>query len=257
MTEKDIDQLIAELAKAALRGQKSFEPLLHREGRDLSLLDPLHLKSKLHNPPPVPPDIDEKELRLGTWMAVCQFAVFELIAQLDIAALDLLKSIAFGEYDWTQANALVALCRLYLDGKIPEDILIEIDLELVRMRNETQLYFAQDVLKKCETDSRFNEVLRKIKNLDFRLALAELGYKEPFTRDDLIGLGRRIVESDGDEEEIEKLMELFDSNVPHPSGSNLFYYPENYNSRTHDISQYDPTVEEVVDKCLSYKPIIL
>lgn len=45
--------------------------------------------------------------------------------------------------------------------------------------------------------------------------------------------------------------------VPYPNGSSLFYYPENYNFRTENISQYMPSVEEVVDKCLSYKPIIL
>nr|WP_244834082.1 hypothetical protein [Capnocytophaga ochracea] len=27
-------------------------------------------------------------------------------------------------------------------------------------------------------------------------------------------------------------MELFDSNVPHPEGSSLLFYPENYNART-------------------------
>ena len=51
-------------------------------------------------------------------------------------------------------------------------------------------------------------------------------------------------------------MELFDRNVPHPEGSSLFFYPENYNARTMDISSYDPAVEEVVDKCLAYQPII-
>jgi hypothetical protein len=52
-------------------------------------------------------------------------------------------------------------------------------------------------------------------------------------------------------------MELFDVNVPYPNGSNLFYYSENFNARTDDVSQYNPSVEEVVDKCLNYKPFIL
>jgi len=52
-------------------------------------------------------------------------------------------------------------------------------------------------------------------------------------------------------------MELFDSNVPHPEGSSLLFYPENYNARTMDISSYDPTVEEIVDKCLAYQLIII
>jgi hypothetical protein len=79
----------------------------------------------------------------------------------------------------------------------------------------------------------------------------------PMTRNELIELGKRIVAAQCSEEEHTRLMEIFDRNVPHPSGSNLFYWPENYNARTTIMSEYDPTVEEVVDRCLAYKPIIL
>ena len=77
------------------------------------------------------------------------------------------------------------------------------------------------------------------------------------TRKELIEVGRRIVERDGTEKEIDDLSELFDKNVPHPNGSNLFFYPENYNARKDNISEYNPSIEEVVDKCLAYKPIQL
>lgn len=77
------------------------------------------------------------------------------------------------------------------------------------------------------------------------------------TREELIELGKKIVNCEGTEEEIDKMIELFDKNVPHPNGANLFYYPENYNARAFDISTYNPTIEEVVDKCLNYKPIVL
>ena len=76
------------------------------------------------------------------------------------------------------------------------------------------------------------------------------------TREELIHLGYQIIEETDDDRQ-EELMELFDSNVPHPEGSSLFFYPENYNARTMDISSYNPSVEEVVDKCLAYKAIIM
>lgn len=63
------------------------------------------------------------------------------------------------------------------------------------------------------------------------------------TREELIEIGRKIKESQGREEEIDKLYELFSENVPHPRGTNLFFYPENYNARREDISKYNPTVE--------------
>jgi hypothetical protein len=77
------------------------------------------------------------------------------------------------------------------------------------------------------------------------------------TREELIELGKKIVNCEGTEEEHCKLLNLFSENVPHPNGAGLFYYPENYNARRDDLSKYNPTVEEVVDKALSYKPIAL
>jgi uncharacterized protein YlzI (FlbEa/FlbD family) len=77
------------------------------------------------------------------------------------------------------------------------------------------------------------------------------------TREELIELGKKIVNCEGTEEEIDKMYEVFSINVAHPNGANLFFYPENYNARKDNISEYNPSVEEVVDKCLAYKPIIL
>jgi hypothetical protein len=77
------------------------------------------------------------------------------------------------------------------------------------------------------------------------------------TREELIELGKKIVNCEGTEEEIDAMYELFSKNVPHPNGANLFFYPENYNARRDDLSRYNPTIEEVVDKALSYKPIQL
>jgi hypothetical protein len=77
------------------------------------------------------------------------------------------------------------------------------------------------------------------------------------TRYELIELGYKIKNFTGSEEDHVFLLNQFSNNVPHPDGAALFYYPENYNSKDYDISKYDPTVEEVVDKALSYKPIQL
>jgi hypothetical protein len=58
------------------------------------------------------------------------------------------------------------------------------------------------------------------------------------------------------ETEISKMMEDFDKSVPRPNGSSLFFYPENYKAKIDYISSYDPSVEEVVEQCLSYKIIL-
>lgn len=78
------------------------------------------------------------------------------------------------------------------------------------------------------------------------------------TRKKLIEIGYSIVNFDvKDEVAYNHLQVLFDKNVPHPLGSSLFFYPENYNAYKFDISTYNPKVEDVVDLALSYESIIL
>lgn len=77
------------------------------------------------------------------------------------------------------------------------------------------------------------------------------------TREELIKLGKKIVSCEGTEEEISAMIDLFNKNVPHPNGAGLFFYPENYNAHKDNISNYNPSLEEVVDKALNYKAIQL
>ena len=64
------------------------------------------------------------------------------------------------------------------------------------------------------------------------------------TRKELIELGYRIVDFQGSDEEHTELLLLFDKDVPHPKGSSLFFYPENFNARRDDRSKYNPTVKK-------------
>lgn len=74
------------------------------------------------------------------------------------------------------------------------------------------------------------------------------------TKEDLIALGYKIINFTGHEEDHIKLLKLFDDNVPYPNGSTLFYYPQNFNGRKDNIKEYHPSVEQVVDIALNYKP---
>jgi hypothetical protein len=67
---------------------------------------------------------------------------------------------------------------------------------------------------------------------------------------ELIAIGTKIKYNHGTEDEINNWMSLFDKNVPYPNGSSLFFYTKN----KIEIKGYKPTVNEVVETCLSYKP---
>lgn len=66
-------------------------------------------------------------------------------------------------------------------------------------------------------------------------------------REELIILVDKIMSGEGTEEEVCYWVALFESNVPHPSGADLIFYPE----------KEPETAEEVVDIALSSKPISL
>ena len=64
------------------------------------------------------------------------------------------------------------------------------------------------------------------------------------TREEIILLVDKIMKCQGSEKEIDEMMELLEKNVIDPEVSNYIFYEEN-------------TPEEVIDKALAYKPIIL
>ena len=64
------------------------------------------------------------------------------------------------------------------------------------------------------------------------------------TRDELIALVEKIMKCQGTEKEIDDMIEELQRNVIDPEVTNYIFYEEN-------------TPEEVVDKALAYKPIIL
>jgi hypothetical protein len=64
------------------------------------------------------------------------------------------------------------------------------------------------------------------------------------TRDELILLVDKIMKCQGSEKEIDEMIKLLKKNVIDPEVTNYIFYEEN-------------TPEEVVDKALAYKPIVL
>jgi hypothetical protein len=72
-------------------------------------------------------------------------------------------------------------------------------------------------------------------------------------RQQLISMVQKLMQGEGDEQEIAEWEKLIDRSVPCPSGYvfDLIFYPDR-----HDLGG-DPTAEKIVEKALSYKPIQL
>lgn len=66
------------------------------------------------------------------------------------------------------------------------------------------------------------------------------------TREEVIDLVTNIIECNGTEEEIDEMIEILKSNVLDPEVINLIFWNDE-----------DLTSEQIVDRALSYKPILL
>lgn len=69
---------------------------------------------------------------------------------------------------------------------------------------------------------------------------------QQLSKEDLIELVGKIMNVEGSEEEIDRMIEILKQSVPHPEVSDLIFWNEN-----------DLTPEQVVELALSYKPIQL
>jgi hypothetical protein len=67
------------------------------------------------------------------------------------------------------------------------------------------------------------------------------------SREELIALVQRIMDSDGSEEEVDEMISLLQASVPHPEVTDLIFWPKHG----------EPSAEDVVDAALAYKPIQL
>ncbi len=94
------------------------------------------LPDYFHRSPQKPVEASEMFTGLGDWMVACQFAFFEILYQFREQSLPLLRRVAFGPYDWTQANAVEILSRLAMEGIEPERIGQEIAADLPNWRSE-------------------------------------------------------------------------------------------------------------------------
>ena len=70
-------------------------------------------------------------------------------------------------------------------------------------------------------------------------------------RAELIALVDQIKRAEGTEEELNRLVESFERQVPHPGACDLIYWPSRRGLGS------DPTSAEIVDAALAYRPIQL
>ncbi|MDY7080598.1 MAG: bacteriocin immunity protein [Chloroflexota bacterium] len=75
--------------------------------------------------------------------------------------------------------------------------------------------------------------------------------RDKLTRGELVKLVEKILNVEGNEEEVTTWVNRFEQNVPHPEASGLIFWPNMYGLGD------DPSAGKIVDEALNYKPIEL
>jgi hypothetical protein len=84
--------------------------------------------------------------------------------------------VAFGEYDWTQGNAVEVLVRLAATGVEREQTVTDLRREFPGLRYEAQLYSVGPLLHHAARDPAVSAVVRELENLpEWQEAVQELG----------------------------------------------------------------------------------
>lgn len=182
----DLNAIISRLAEYLLtqRNNEQFRELARVESASVSIEQLDQLRSMFHNPPPQSDVYDVQRHGLGGWLSACQFAIFELVYNLGEEGLPFIREIAWGEYDWTQGNAIELLLRFAAEGIRTEEILAEFKTNFPQIRFEAQLYCMQPLLPELDQDAQLRAVFDQLRNEieEFQEAYAEL--TEEIEKDD-------------------------------------------------------------------------
>lgn len=102
---------------------------------------------------------------LGTWMAARQFAIFEIFYNFGGDSIPILQRVAYGDYDWTQGNAIEILCRLAADDVQREQIISGLVEHLPAMREEAHYYALNPLISQSKSNQKLNDVLSQLLNV--------------------------------------------------------------------------------------------
>ena len=121
-----------------------------------------HLATLFHGEHSPPAELANQFQGLGAWMTARQFAIFEIFYHFGADALPVLQRVAYGEYDWTQGNAIEILCRLAADDIRGEQIIAGLVEHLPAMREEAHFYALGPLLHQSTSNAALKRVLLQL-----------------------------------------------------------------------------------------------
>lgn len=209
MAESSSDRIPARIrwVAEAIGETEEFRRRASRVASELGAAGVPVLGTQFHSEHTPPDDLTDRFRQLGAWMAARQFAIFEILFHIGPPSLPLLRTVAFGDYDWIQGNAIEVLCRLAASGIERTKTMAELKLEMPRMRDEALLYAAGPLLAQLPDNPALGEVVGELLEVEeFRIAWQEArglgvldGLQEAIAAKDRVALEFAVAEVDPDD----------------------------------------------------------
>ena len=164
-----------EVARSALKPNQ-FSPFA-KDVAERFGVQAIKLRRRLHKPPTRPPEFDHDNAvtASGTWMTVWQSAILEVFYHLHVSAIGAVHRIAFGPYDWPQANALAVLCRWSVEGMDRGRTIAPIARALPRLDYRATSTLAGWLAKRSKGDTHYSEIAASLRSVrEFEEAWQEM-----------------------------------------------------------------------------------
>lgn len=124
------------------------------------------LVSRLHTPSCPTPETFESGVRgLGAWLTAWQFAVFEILFHFRSSAVEVLRRIAWGEYDWTQGNALEILVRLAAECIWRDVMTADFHQNFEHVADEAKRYAIGPLLHRAKFELRVAAIVSELNSV--------------------------------------------------------------------------------------------
>jgi hypothetical protein len=137
------------------------------------------LLSEFHSEHTPPEHLKPRFSRLGAWASARQFAIFEILFNIGSESIPGIRKVAFGEYDWTQGNAIEILCRFAAKGIESERTLSDLKDAAPTMREEALIYALRPLWHLSRSDEDLKAIVEQLLLIhefkDVRDFLAEAG----------------------------------------------------------------------------------
>lgn len=172
------ETLVFEIAESIFKNNAYIEEaasLAQEKSKEFSVSDLERFRDLFHNPPKESVHYDAHKHGLGGWLSTCQFVIFEILFNMGAKAIPFIREIAWGEYDWTQGNAIELLIRFAANGVQRKEIIAEIKRNYPVIRYEAQLYAIQPLIPKLQGNSSLRAVFDELLDIeDFKESYDEL-----------------------------------------------------------------------------------